>query len=139
MSPLQLSSRLLFNVTSNTNCLCDAIAILALSSPIQAINHALPLIQQRTENTATTVRAMHNELHSSRREAQEYRKGVLQEMTDLANRANRSSRSPDTAITITLDSYSAEMNKLRHDLEVSQSQHAGEVIAKLEAMVGNIE
>ena len=82
---------------------------------------------------------MHDELHSSRREIQDSRKGLLQEMTDLANQANRSSRSLDSAITITLDSYGAEMNKLRHDLEVSQLQHTGEVIAKLETMVGNIE
>lgn len=139
MSSSQLSSRLLLNVTSNTNCLFDTTAILALSSPLQAINHALPLIQQRTKNTANTVRAMHNELQSSRRETQDSRKGVLQEIADLANQANRSSRSLDSAITITLDSYGAKMNKLRHDLEVSQSQHTGEVIAKLEAMVGKIE
>ena len=139
MSRSQLCSRLPLSVTPITDCLFDALAILALSSPLQAINHALPLIQQRTETTAATVSAIHDELHSSRREAQDSRKGVLQEMTDLANRANHSSRSLDTAITITLDSYGAKMDKLRHDLEVSQSQHTGELIAKLEAMVGNIK
>ena len=139
MSPSQLTSRLLLNASSNTNCLIDATAILALSSPLQAISHALPLMQQRTEYTATNVKAMLDEFHSSRRDAQDSRKGVPQEMTDLANRANPSSGSLETAIIIRLDSYGAEVNKLRHDIEVSQSQYTGKLIAKLEAMVGNIE
>ena len=96
-------------------------------------------MQQRTEYTATTVKAMLDEFHSSRGDSQDSRKGVPQEMTNLVNRANPSSGSLETAIIIRLDSYGAEVNKLRHDIEVSQSQYTEKVIAKIEAMVGNIE
>ena len=138
MSQSQLCSRLLLSVTSNTDCVFDAKAIQALSSPLQAINKAFPPIQQQTEDTAIIVRAMHDEVHTLRREAQTSKR-ALQEMIGLANRADSSSRGLDSAIAMTLDSYSAKMNNLRHDLIFSQSQHAGEVIAKLEAMVGNIQ
>ena len=126
-------------MTPNADCLFDALAILALSSPLQAINKALPPIQQQTENTAISVIAMQDEVHTLRREAQNSQERVLQEMIGLAGRADRSSRGLDSAIAMTLDSYSAEMNNLRRDLIFSQSQHTGEVIAKLGAMVGNIK
>ena len=124
---------------SNTDCLFDTKAVQALSSPLQAIKKAFPPIQQQTENTAITVRAMHDEVHILRREAQNSQERVLQEIIGLANHADHSSRNLDSAIVIALDSYSTKMNNLKHDLIFSQSQHTGEVIAKLEAMVGNIE
>ena len=139
MSRSQLCSRLPLSVTSNTDCLFDAKAIQALSSPLQAINKAFPPIQQQTENTAITVRAVYDEVHTLRREAQNSQERVLQEMIGLANCADHSSRGLGSAIATTLDSYSAKMNNLRHDLTFSQSQQTGEVIAKLEAVVGNIK
>ena len=103
------------------------------------MNKAFSPIQQQTENTAVTVRALHDEVHTFRREARNSQERRFQEIIGLANRADCSSRGLDSTIVMTLDSYSAKMNSLRHDLIFSQSQHTGEVIAKLEAMVGNIK
>ena len=82
---------------------------------------------------------MHDEVHTLRQEAQNSQERVLQEFIGLANRADRSSRGLGSGITMTLDSYSAKMNNLRHDLIFSQSQHTSEINAKLEAIVGDIQ
>ncbi len=111
-------------------------AIQALSSPIQAINQAFSLIQQQTEDTAITIRAVHDEVHDSRQSTQDFQETVLQELTRIANHINSSSSSLETTISMTLDHYSTGMNQMKRDLHSAHTQPISKVFAKLEAIVG---
>ena len=111
-------------------------AIQTLSSPLQAINQAFPLLQEQNEATAITVRAVRQEAHDSRQEAQHFREKALTELTKLADRADSSPNSLERTIAITLDRHSAKMTQLKHDLQLAHSKYTGEVVAKLEAIVG---
>lgn len=60
---------------------------------------------------------------------------MLQELTNLTNRADNSANSLETVIARALSSHSTEMNQLQRDLKFTQSQHTGDVVAKLDAIV----
>ena len=64
---------------------------------------------------------------------------MLQELTDLASRVDKSPRSLETTIAMTLNRHSAEVNQLKHDLQFAHSQHTGEVVAQLKSMVSATE
>ena len=70
-----------------------------------------------------------------RQDAQDFRQKVFQELTNLANRADSSPKSLETAIVQRLNSHSAEMNGLKRDLQLAQSQYTDGMFAKLEAIV----
>ena len=114
-------------------------AIQALSSPLQAINQAFPLIQQQNDATATTLRAVHQETHDSREEARIFRNKALTELTKLVDRVDSSPNSLERIIAITLDRHSAKMTQLKHDLHFAHSENTGEVVARLEAIVGVLD
>lgn len=93
-------------------------------------------MKQQTESTAITVKAVHDETHDLRQDARNFQENMLQELTNLTNRAESSANSLEMVITRAISSYSAEMNQLQRDLQFSQSQDTGDVAAKLEAIVG---
>ena len=111
-------------------------AIQGLSSPLQAINQAFPLIQQQNDATAITLRGLHQDAHNSRQEARHFREKVLTEMTKLVDRVDNSPNSLERAIAIKLDRHSAKMTQLNHDLHYTHSEDNGELFARLEAIVG---
>ena len=111
-------------------------AVQTLSSPLQAIKQAFPLLQEQNEATAIALRAVRQEAHDSRQEARHFREKTLTELTKLADRANSSPNSLERTIAITLDRHSTKMTQLKHDMQLAHSQHTGEVVAKLEAIVG---
>ena len=113
-------------------------AIQALSSPVQDIYQALPLIQQQSENTAITINAVHDEAQDSRRDFRDFRERALQGLTNLANQRENSPRSLETTIRMALDRYSAGINELREDLRSNHSQQTSHVNAKMEALVSNV-
>ena len=116
-------------------------AIQALSPPLQAINQAFPLIQQQNDATATTLRAVYQEAHNSRQEARQFQKNLLTELTKLmklTDRVDSSTSSLERAIIIELDHRSAQMTQLEHDLHSTHSENTGELLARLEAIVGVI-
>lgn len=81
---------------------------------------------------------MRDEARHSRQDSRKFWEEVLQELTNLADRAESSPRSLETTIAMTLDRQSTEMNQLKNDLQFTHSQYADEVVAKLKAMVGFI-
>ena len=93
-------------------------------------------MQQQNDDTAITLRAVHQEAHDSRQEARNFREKALTELTALADRVRGSPNSLERTIAITLDRHSAKMTQLKHDLQFAHSQYTGEVVAKLEAIVG---
>ena len=109
--------------------------IQALSSPLQAINQAFPLIQQQNDATAITLRAVHEEAHDSRQEARNFRGKVLTELTKLADRVDSSSGSLERSITISLNRHGARISQLKNNLQYAHSQDTNQVVAKLEALV----
>ena len=111
-------------------------AIQALSSPLQAINQAFPLIQQQNDATAITLRAVHEEAHDSRQEARNFRGKVLTELTKLADRVDSSSGSLERSITTSLNRHGARISQLKNDLQYAHSQDTNQVVAKLKALVG---
>ena len=113
-------------------------AIQALSSPLQAINQAFPLIQQQNDATAITLRAVHQEAHDSRQEARNFRDKVITELTKLVDRVDSSPGRVERNIITSLDHHGAGMSQLKHDLRYAHSQDTNEVVAKLEAIVGVI-
>lgn len=125
-------------IASNTEAAVNnnQTAIQGLSSPLHVISQAIPLIQGRTEDTAITVRTMHNDAHASRQDDREFRVKVLQGLTNLVNCVEGSSMSLETAIATTLERHSAERKHLEHDMHFAHSQQTGQMVAKLEAMVG---
>ena len=114
-------------------------AIQALSSPLQAINQAVPFIQQQNDATAITLRAVHKEAHDSRQEARQFRQKVLTELTKLADRVDSSPNSLERAIAIKLDLYSAKMTQVKHDLHFTHSENPSELLVRLDAIVGVVD
>ena len=116
----------------------NQIAIQALSPPVQVISQTLPLIQQQTQSTAITVRAALDEARGSRHDTQIFQDKVLQVLTNLASSVDNSPRSLETGIAMTLDRHLAGFNQLKQEMYCAHSQPSGEVLAKLDAMVGII-
>lgn len=114
----------------------DATAIQALSSPLQAINQTLPIIQQQTEDIAISIKAVHHEAEETRQDAQFFRDKVLEDLTDLVDRVDSSSNSLENTIAMTFSRQSDGMNRLSHELRFAHAQDTGKLFAKLEAMVG---
>ena len=81
---------------------------------------------------------MYDEARDSRQEARDFREKALLELTKVADRADSSPGSLERTIATTLTHHSAGMNQLTHDLQLAHSQNTGEVVAKLEALVGII-
>ena len=111
-------------------------AIQALSSPLQAINQAFPLIKQQNDATAITLRAVHEEAHDSRQEARNFRRKILTDLTKLADRVDNSSGSLERSITTSLNRHGAGISQLKNDLQYAYFQDTNQVVAKLEAIVG---
>ena len=82
---------------------------------------------------------MDHEAYNSRQSTRDFRDTVLQELTKLANHVNTSPRSLETAISMTLDHHNARMDQMKRDLHFAHSQDTGEVVAKLEAIVGIVK
>ena len=122
-----------------SDCLFDATAIQALSSSLQATSQAFPLIQQRTEDTAITVRAAYDEAHDSRQDALDCREKDLYGLTNLADRVDSSPSSLEMIIATTSDRHSARMNQSKHDFQFAHPQHNDEVVVKFQALIGIIE
>ena len=85
------------------------------------------------------ARAVDHEANNSRQSTREFRETMLQELTKLANHVSTSSTSLETTISMTLDHHNARMNQMKHDLYFAHSQDSGEVVAKLEAIVGIVK
>ena len=113
-------------------------AIQALSSPIQAINQAFPLIKQQNDATAITLKTVHKEAHDSRQEARQFRDKALMELTKMADRVDSSPKSLERSIATSLNRHGAEMSQLKYDLQYAHSQDTNKVVAKLETIVGVI-
>ena len=111
-------------------------AIQALSSPLQAINQAFPLMQQQNDATAITLRAVHQEAHDSRQEARHFQEKLFTELTKLADREDSSPGRIERSMITSLNHHSAGMSQLKRDLQYAHSQDTNEVVAKLEAIVG---
>lgn len=114
-------------------------AIQAISSPLQAISQAFPLIQQQTEDIGIAVKAVRSEAHSSGQVTQDFRETVLRELTRLTDSVASSPSSLETAIRFTMDRYSTRMNQINCELQAVQSRDTGELLAKLDAMAGTID
>ena len=111
-------------------------AIQALSSPLQAINQAFPLMQQQNDATAITLRAVHEEAHDSRQEARNFWEKALTELTKLADRVDSSPGNLERSIATTLNRHGAGMSQLRNELQHAHSQDTNQIAAKLEVIVG---
>ena len=96
----------------------------------------IPLIQERSEDTAITTRTIRDEARDSRQQAREFREKALLELTKVADGVNNSPGSLERTMVVTLNRHSTEMTELINNIHSAQSQTTAEMAAKLETLVG---
>ena len=111
-------------------------AIQALSLPLSSINQAIPFVRQQTEHVATNIGIVHSEVRDLRQSVLSLRTKGYKEFANLAQCVESSAESIETTICRRLDSYGAEMDRLRQEMDHTLSIHTRKQAEKIEALVG---
>lgn len=96
----------------------------------------IPLIQERTEDTAIIIRTVCDEARDSRQQACEFREKALLELKKVADGVKSPPGSFERTMVETLNRHSTGMNELINNMHSAHSHTTTEVAAKLEALVG---